>query len=185
MKKLYALAAALFVGATAFAQSYSVTFQVDLGTATASTNGVHVAGSFQSWQPDTTAMTQVGTSSIYSVTRQLAAGKHEFKFVNGNAWGSDESVPAEVAVGGNRWVVVSSDTTLPAVMYGGAAPSGQKAIHFMVDMSMQTLSADSAHIAGSFQGWDPAKTQLVNVNGIHRYIAYVNETDSVYFKFVI
>lgn len=184
MKKLYALAAALFVGATAFAQSYSVTFQVDLGSATASTNGVHVAGSFQGWQPDTTAMTQVGTSTIYSVTRQLSAGKHEFKFVNGNAWGSDESVPASIALNNNRWVVVSSDTTLPAVQYAGAAPAGQKAIHFKVDMSMQTVSADSVHVAGSFQGWDPAKTQMVNAGGMYRYIAYVNASDSVYFKFV-
>ena len=68
MKKFYALAVALFLGVIAFAQTHSVTFQVDLGSASANSNGVHVAGSFQSWSPSTTGLTQVGTSSIYSTT---------------------------------------------------------------------------------------------------------------------
>jgi hypothetical protein len=188
MKKFYALAAALFLGVTAFAQTHSVTFQVDLGSASANSNGVHVAGSFQSWSPSTTGLTQVGTSSIYSTTVSVSAGQLEYKFLNGNAWGDDESVPSAVNVGtngnGNRWAVISSDTTLPAVMFAGAAPAGQKAIQFKVDYALQTISADSAHVAGNFQGWDPAKTQMVNFDGVYRYIAYVGKTDSTYFKFL-
>ena len=188
MKKLYALAAVLFMGVTAFAQTHSVTFQVDLGSASANSNGVHVAGSFQSWSPSTTSLTQVGTSSIYSTTVSVSAGQLEYKFLNGNAWGDDESVPSAVNVGtngnGNRWAVISSDTTLPAVMFAGAAPAGQKAIQFKVDYALQTLSADSAHVAGNFQGWDPAKSQMVNFDGVYRYIAYVGKTDSTYFKFL-
>ena len=188
MKKLYALAAVLFMGVTAFAQTHSVTFQVDLGSASANSNGVHVAGSFQSWSPSTTGLTQVGTSSIYSTTVSVSPGQLEYKFLNGNAWGDDESVPTAVNVGtngnGNRWAVISSDTTLPAVMFAGAAPAGQKAIQFKVDYALQTISADSAHVAGNFQGWDPAKTQMVNFDGVYRYIAYVGKTDSTYFKFL-
>ena len=188
MKKFYALAAAFFLGVTAFAQTHSVTFQVDLGSASANSNGVHVAGSFQSWSPSTTGLTQVGTSSIYSTTVSVSPGQLEYKFLNGNAWGDDESVPTAVNVGtngnGNRWAVISSDTTLPAVMFAGAAPAGQKAIQFKVDYALQTISADSAHVAGNFQGWDPAKTQMVNFDGVYRYIAYVGKTDSTYFKFL-
>ena len=176
------------MGVTAFAQTHSVTFQVDLGSASANSNGVHVAGSFQSWSPSTTSLTQVGTSSIYSTTVSVSAGQLEYKFLNGNAWGDDESVPSAVNVGtngnGNRWAVISSDTTLPAVMFAGAAPAGQKAIQFKVDYALQTLSADSAHVAGNFQGWDPAKSQMVNFDGVYRYIAYVGKTDSTYFKFL-
>jgi hypothetical protein len=189
MKKFYALAAALFLGMGAFAQTtYSVTFQVDMGSATINSNGVHVAGSFQSWSPSTTSMTQVGTSSIYSTTVTVNAGQLEYKFLNGNAWGDDESVPAPIQVGtngnSNRWAVISQDTTLPAVMFGGAAPAGQKAIQFKVDMALQTVSSDSVHVAGNFQGWDPAKSQMVNFDGVHRYIAYAGKTDSTYFKFI-
>ena len=188
MKKLYALAAALFLGVTAFAQTHSVTFQVDLGSASVNSNGVHVAGSFQSWSPSTTGLTQVGTSSLQATTVRVSAGQLEYKFLNGDAWGDDESVPSAGNVGtngnGNRWAVISSDTTLPAVMFAGAAPAGQKAIQFKVDYALQTLSADSAHVAGNFQGWDPAKSQMVNFDGVYRYIAYVGKTDSTYFKFL-
>jgi hypothetical protein len=69
-------------------------------------------------------------------------------------------------------------------MFGGAAPAGQKAIQFKVDMALQTVSSDSVHVAGNFQGWDPAKSQMVNFDGVHRYIAYVGKTDSTYFKFI-
>ncbi|HCP41386.1 MAG TPA: hypothetical protein DIT65_06285 [Cryomorphaceae bacterium] len=188
MKKLYAIAVALCFGVTAFAQNHSVTFQVDLGSTAANSNGVHVAGSFQSWSPSTTSMSQVGSTSVYSVTVSVPAGQLEYKFINGNAWGDDESVPAPIQVGtngnSNRWAVISSDTTLPAVLFAGAAPAGQKAIQFKVDYALQTVSADSVHVAGNFQGWDPSKSQLVNFDGVHRYIAYVNMTDSVYFKFL-
>jgi hypothetical protein len=188
MKKLYALAAALFLGVGAFAQTtYNVTFQVDMGSATINANGVHVAGSFQGWSPGTTAMTQVGTSSIYSTTVSVSAGALEYKFLNGNAWGDEETPGAAIQVGSsnsNRWAVISQDTTLPAVMYGGSAPAGQKAIQLKVDMALQTVSSDSVHVAGSFQGWDPSKSQMVNFKGAHRYIVYMNETDTAYFKFV-
>ena len=189
MKNFYALAVALFFGITAFAQTtYSVTFQVDMGSATVSTNGIHVAGSFQSWSPSTTALSQVGSTTIYTKTVTVNAGQLEYKFLNGNAWGDDESVPAPVQVGtngnSNRWAVISQDTTLPAVMFAGSAPAGQKAIQMKVNMALQTVSSDSVHVAGSFQGWDPAKTRMVNFDGVHRAIAYVGKTDSVYFKFI-
>jgi hypothetical protein len=99
MKKLYALAAVLFMGVTAFAQTYSVTFQVDLGSASVNSNGVHVAGSFQSWSPSTTSLTQVGSTSVYATTVSVSGGQLEYKFLNGNAWGDDESVPSAVNVG--------------------------------------------------------------------------------------
>ena len=189
MKKFYALATALFFGVSAFAQTtYSVTFQVDMGSATINTNGVHVAGSFQSWSPSGTSLTQVGSTSIYSTTVTVNAGQLEYKFLNGNAWGDDESVPAPVQVGtngnSNRWAVIYQDTTLPAVTFGGSAPSGMKAIQFKADMALETLTSDSVHVAGSFQGWDPSLTRMVNFDGVHRFMGYVNTADSVYFKFI-
>ena len=32
-------------------------------------------------------------------------------------------------------------------MFGGAAPAGQKAIQFKVDMALVTVSSDSVHVA--------------------------------------
>ena len=188
MKKYYILFVALFFGVSAIAQTHNVTFRVDLGSGAANGTGVHVAGSFQGWDPSGTTLSQVGTTTVYETTVAVSPGKLEYKFLNGNAWGDDESVPTEVSVGtnsnGNRWAVISQDTVLPAVLFAGAAPAGMKAIQFKVDMSLQSASADSIHIAGSFQGWDPSKTMMVNFDGVHRYVAYVNPGDSVYFKFI-
>jgi len=188
MKKYYILFVALFFGVGAIAQTHNVTFRVDLGSSAANGTGVHVAGSFQGWDPAGTTLSQVGTTTVYETTVAVSPGKLEYKFLNGDAWGDDESVPTEVSVGtnsnGNRWAVISQDTVLPAVLFAGAAPAGMKAIQFKVDMSLQSASADSIHIAGSFQGWDPSKTMMVNFDGVHRYVAYVNPGDSVYFKFI-
>lgn len=108
MKKIYTSLLALFIAGAAMAQNYNVTLQVDLGSATPNANGVHVAGSFQNpaWTPGATSLTQVGTSSVYAVTLQIPAGNYEYKFLNGNAWGDDESAPNECNVGNgnpNRW----------------------------------------------------------------------------------
>ena len=191
MKKIYAIAAALFFGASAFAQNHNVTFQVDLGSATVNTNGVHVAGSFQSWTPNTTTMTQVGTSSIYSVTVSVAAGDYEYKFLNGNAWGDDEGVPAESQVNaldgsgnGNRWVSISSDTTLPAVMFGGNAPAGQNLLVAQVDLSLVTVAADGGMVAGAFNSWTDGSLADFGANGTWETHIFVDTADGAQeFKF--
>lgn len=87
-----------------------------------STSGVHLAGDFQGWDPGSTLMTDLG-GGIYAITLDIPAGIHQFKFVNGNAWGVDEIVPVSCGVddgGGifNRFINVASDMVLPAVCYG-------------------------------------------------------------------
>jgi hypothetical protein len=73
--------------------------------------GVHVAGAFQGWSPNTTKMRQVGTSSVWTLLVGMKAGTQEYKFVNGNSWGKDESVdnaaPCAAGKDGNRKVVIT------------------------------------------------------------------------------
>lgn len=188
MKKIYITMLAAFFTVAMFAQN-NVTFKVDLGTATPSANGVHVAGSFQGWSPSATAMTQVGTSSIYEVTVSVAAGKYEYKFVNGNAWGDDETPGANCSIGsgnGNRWVEVTGTTVLPAVMFGGCAPTGMNSIMVMVDMSTQATVNDTISVAGSFQGWSPGSTIMTDWfnDSIYRTMVYVNAGDTIAYKFL-
>ncbi len=93
-----------------------VTFQVNMAEQTVSPNGVHIAGSFNDWwSPSAIAMTDPELDQIYSVTMPLFSGiEYQFKYINGNAWGSDEVVPAtcvapgtsnryETQYGGSRW----------------------------------------------------------------------------------
>lgn len=187
----------LFASAALSAQ-FNVTFQVGMNYQTVGPNGVHIAGNFQAaagfpgdWDPSTTEMTDANGDGIYEVTVSLPAGDYQFKYVNGNAWGSDESVPAGCLVGGNRGVTVAGDMTVGPVCYGECTPCAT-GLTFRVDMSTQTVSPNGVHVAGNFQAaagfpgdWDPATTEMTDLDADGIYEVTVNVPDGNYsYKFV-
>lgn len=192
--------AMLIVSAT-WAQS-SLTFQVDMAGLTVSANGVHIAGDFQSaagapgnWDPAATALTQVGTTTIYSVTVSVPNGNYQYKYLNGNAWGDDEGIPAasQVSAGlgfdngnSNRWVHVTGTDTTAAVMFAGNAPAGHSAVSMVLDMGLEASIDSVVSIAGNFQGWSPGSTELYDLlaDSMYRFIAYIPTTDTMNFKYV-
>ena len=97
-----------------------VTLQVNLDGATADPAGVHVAGTWQAWDPAGTAMTEIEDSGVWHWTGTFAPGTFiRYKFINGNAWGLDESVPGECADGIDRFLTVGGeDVVLEAVCFG-------------------------------------------------------------------
>jgi hypothetical protein len=96
----------------------AVTFQVDMSGQTVSGNGIHVAGAFQSWNPGSTQLNFVG-GGVYSVTVNVDPNTtSQYKFVNGNSWGTDEGVPGVCNVSGNRsFSVGSAPLTIPVVCF--------------------------------------------------------------------
>ncbi|MES2728128.1 MAG: hypothetical protein V4643_13560, partial [Bacteroidota bacterium] len=97
MKKFLLLTAALATFSGVFAKK--VAFVVDMTGQTVSPNGVHVAGSFQNWDPAGTTLLPVpGIPNAYGTILNIDAKQViEFKFINGNSWGSgEESIPALV-----------------------------------------------------------------------------------------
>ena len=73
----------------------TVTFNVDMSKVeqwgTVSPEGVHIAGSFQGWDPAGTPMTD-NLDGTWSYTTTVAAGTEiQYKYLNGNAWGTDET----------------------------------------------------------------------------------------------
>ncbi len=166
---------------------YSVTFKVDMSNETVSPNGIHIAGSFQNWDPGATLMTDAG-NNIYEYTQNFNEGENiEYKFVNGTQWGEDESVPPECALNNNRYLTVpTQDTVLSAVCFGSCNPcSSQITLTFRVDMSEQTISAEGIHVAGSFQGWDPASTEMTDIgNNVYSVSYSVNTNEQIQYKFI-
>lgn len=145
----------------------SVVFEVNMQNQTVAPEGVHVAGNWQSeaglpadWEPNTATMTDDDGNGIYSYTCSLPDGVYEYKFVNGNAWGSDETqIPAICQVGGgnsNRFFVVDgADITLLAVEFNGANVSDVgivfKPSRFTVDMpSSLTIDPSGVYLSGTF-----------------------------------
>ncbi len=88
--------------------TYLVSFRVNMSNETVSAAGVHIAGSFQGWDPGATDVPFVGYG-VHEVVIQLQQGTYEYKFINGDAWGMDESV-GDCGNGGNRVITVSGNT---------------------------------------------------------------------------
>ena len=175
----------------------NVTFQVDMAQQDVSESGVHIAGDFQGWYPDATAMSDDDGDNIYTITIALAPNtSYEYKFVNGNAWGLDEYVLGDCSVeGGNRLLTTTDiDLIIPMVCYGSCSEcpvSGCTdslalnyvqgvveddgscqygiSVTFQVDMAQQDVSESGVHIAGDFQGWDPAATAMIDDDGDNIY----------------
>ena len=171
----------------------NVTFRVNMAGLTVNSAGMGIAGNFQGWNPGSTRMTQdPNNANVWTYTTKLTPGDNlEFKFINGNSWGQDESVPSACAVGGNRGYTVSANgnDTLPLYFYGscqsGLVPL--QSVTFQVDMTGLTVSPNGVHIAGSFQGWNPGGTPMTPAahNGnIYTYTTNLPLGDVVEWKYV-
>ena len=62
----------------------------------------------------------------------------------------------------------------------------QSAITFQVDMSNEVVAAEGVHLAGNFQGWDPAATVLTDddMDGIHEVTIELPSDSTYEFKFI-
>jgi len=146
-----------------------VTFQVDMRDQDIGAEGVHLAGSFNGWSPSATPMTLL-SSTTYAVTLPLIADSaYTYKFINGNTNGGSETVPAECGVLYQGGYVRSVDVPLmdilvPEVCFSSCdtcPPLTQ--VSFRVDMSQQSISPNGVHIAGTFNGWNPAAALMNNL----------------------
>lgn len=130
---------------------FSVTLQVDMRNQSVSSDGVHVAGSFQSeagypsdWNPGTTMISDTDGDGIYEITLTLdeveASEQFQYKFINGNSWGSDETVPEDCGVLGgagtyDRYFTIPDD---------GSTSLSQDVVCFEECTTCQTTTSCSA-----------------------------------------
>lgn len=174
MKKNYAhpiltLLIALFFSLQSSAQ-VNVTFKVDMSSETVSADGVHIVGSVNDWNTSATPLTKEGDTNIYSAIIQLNAGWQEYKFLNGNAWGTDEAPGYPCAASnGNRFVYINdsgNDVDLVAVPFNGCnAENTGFSVTLNVDMSAETVSGDGVRLAGWLNGWNNENFSVPDVNG--------------------
>jgi hypothetical protein len=225
MKKIYLSFLSLMVAAGAMAQT-AVTFNVN-SLPIGPTDVLRVVGNFadpdnnstvienpaySNWDPANSygLMTDGDMDMIYSVTLNLAPGRYEFKFVNGNDWPFAENVPqtctVEVNGNNNRQIMVGTEPTSYSVCYGQCADCDQNAIRVRVDMSTQDfdldgvggepttdpdvpqdIHPDGVHMNGSFVGWgNDAFVPLQDWDGnkIWEGLIVVVGTDPIEYKFI-
>ncbi len=114
---------ALVFGGNAPAGLTLVRFYVDMQNEVVSSNGVHVAGTFQGtnpWNPSTNIMYSFG-NSLYEVIAYTNTGACNFKFYNGNTLGDAENIPNLCSVFGNREADVQYDTLLTNFCFSSCA----------------------------------------------------------------
>ncbi len=170
----------------------NVTFKVDMTLQTVSADGVHLVGDFQGWNTSGTPMSPVG-NGVYTVTVPIQSGGYqEYKFLNGNTYAGEETVPAVCGAdngsgGFNRFIVVpSNDTVLGTICFSSCTACGAMVpVTFKVDMSQQTVSAAGVHLAGDFQGWNPGGTQMLQTSGnIYSVTVNLEENTIHQYKFI-
>ena len=206
MKKIFTFCFVALSAMMAQAQ-VAVTFNVDMTGQTVDANGVHMAGNFNdvnydgtaenaayvNWNPSAIALADQG-NGIWSVTLNLVAERYEFKFINGNDWPFAEDVPpacqVEVAGNDNRFWSISglNATESMTVCYASCAACGENTVRFRVDMTQEAAGVNPAGIfvAGNFQGWNPAGSQLIDPDGNGTFEGYfsIGTATSAQFKFI-
>lgn len=65
---------------------------------TISSDGIHVAGTFNGWSTDSTMLEANGDSTYSQFVTVEQFTTMEYKFLNGNTWAGEETVPAECGV---------------------------------------------------------------------------------------
>ena len=149
--------AILFSG-NAPAGKFAVRFAVDMQLQTVGSNGVHIAGSLQGWNPASTSMANLfNNNKVYEWIAYLDSGSYEYKFVNGNSWNSPsepENIPSTCNVNGNRGISVNSSTSTK-VCFGSCtscptAPIPVYKANFIIDMLNNDCNGgfDSVSVAG-------------------------------------
>lgn len=111
------------------AGAVKVSFQADLSYEQVNSAGVHLAGTFNNWNPGELAM-QLSKDNIYTVTIELDPGIWEYKFINGNTVSGAEIIPDICRGTTGRYVeITDKDTILPPVNFGSCWQGNSSFLH--------------------------------------------------------
>ncbi|MCF8253788.1 MAG: T9SS type A sorting domain-containing protein [Bacteroidia bacterium] len=108
------------------AQSFNVTFRVDMSQYANLSDTVYVNGTWNSWCGRCTPMVKQGTSNIWEAVISVPSGNQEYKFTVGG-WDAQESLnsslPCTITTGGftNRAINVTAAAVLPTVCWNSCS----------------------------------------------------------------
>jgi hypothetical protein len=175
--------------------THEVTFSVDMTQQTISPDGVHLAGLFNDFNPNSLPMFNQG-NGVYVVTLDLP--EYEFityRFVNGADASGFETVPVECGTNDgsgtyNRsFTVIEYNQILDQVCFGECEdcvqPPGQTDVTFNVDMNRENVSTDGVFLAGSFNDWSTTVNQMNHIgNNLYSITLTLSEEEIHQYRFV-
>lgn len=171
-----------------------VTFSVDMSAEVVSPQGVHIAGSFQNWNPGSSALNDAG-NGIWQGTFSIPANTTlQFKFINGNDWPQSETVPSDCGIGDgfgafNRFLEVGNEPgSFGPVCFNGCYACGEfnpVLVTFSVDLANEPVDPAGVFLTGSFNGFDPEALQMANVfDDVYQAVVVLNPGSTVQYKFL-
>ena len=174
MKKLLMLFIALTsLSFGLYAQSYNVTFSVDMNEVDASFTTPEVNGSWDGWCGGCTPLSDPDGDGVWTTTKTLEAGYYEYKFAY-DAWSGDESLTpgssCTVTAFGftNRFITVSEDVVLDEVCYAACTTCAEAvtvAVTLSVNMNDVAAPFTTPEVNGSWDGWCGGCTPLSDPDG--------------------
>jgi hypothetical protein len=183
--------------ACGFVPQYSnVTFRVDMKQLDSiSVHGIHIAGTFQGWNPSNTAMSLV-SDSIYSYTVSLLEGTQvEYRFINGNDALGYELVPLLCStIAGNRSIIVpATDTTLIPVCFSACVPcspvtgTGEQATNrkLILEQNIPNPCSDYTRVDFSLPSTGAYRLEIVDLNGQRVYLSQEENAPAGYQSLLI
>ncbi|MFM7727688.1 MAG: hypothetical protein ACKO7B_13360, partial [Flavobacteriales bacterium] len=174
----------------------NITFQVNMAQQTLSPNGLNIVALPQFGAAASAPMTDSDADGIYTATLELDTNQNVYyRFQNGLGIADVETVPMACATMfmGTPFRLVdfgNTDTTLATICYGECADciiiNPTIDVTLQVNMAGQTVSADGVHVAGNFQGWDPAATEMSDADGdgVYTVTVTVDENANLLYKFI-
>ena len=172
---------------------YNVIFTVDMANYIAEGGTFttpEVNGTFNGWCGGCAQMTNT-VDDVWTLTIELGAGDYEYQFAVDN-WADQEfglDPAADCTIGANRALTVSGQTDIGLVCWESCSACETPVsvdVTFRVDMSNETVSPDGVHIAGSFQAWDAAASEMTYLGyGIYEItFAGLNGNQSYQYKYI-
>ncbi len=106
--------------------STMLNLSVDMNGRTVSPNGVHVAGSFNGWNPSSLSMTDENADNVYEITIPVIPNlDYEYNFLNGNTLADAEVVFGICEFRSKRRISVQDENlTAEPVMFGSCNSTG-------------------------------------------------------------
>lgn len=161
MKKLLTLALCLGSILAIQAQTFNVTFRVNMNTVGDPFTTPEVNGSFNGWCGGCAAMTDPDLDGIWEITIPLAAGAYEYKFAYDSWTGQENLTPGAACTVTNfgftnRYIDVSGDVVLPLVCWGSCDDCGAGGVYditFQVNMNGVAGPFTTPEVNGNFNGW--------------------------------
>ena len=162
MKKIILSLTLLFCMLLGVAQSYNVTFSVDMNTAPSGFFTPAVSGNFNGWCGACAQMADVDLDGIWDLTIAIDAGTYEYKFTYDD-WAGQENLTSgsscTITTDGftNRTLTVDSDIILNTVCWESCLACGVMPpvynVTFQVDMNNVTDPFTTPEVNGTFNAW--------------------------------